>query len=235
MCLQCVPTSPFFFSNSFVFLRRLFSAGPHLFPDCWPFFRFISPLLLGRHSVLGDPRLSLGGPSCRFWLPLLQLLSKWSGFPQLQPCRTSAARPFSAVIRYVDFSWSEQRLCSATVSNWRRNTAQDVFPLNVGGYTVIVPTPCARPSSALASTASYLAWNLRLVASICERVSLKVLCVLALVTSDLTAALSLRNSLVCTSRATSTVCNSTCVLSIVFVSSLRRFCVLWLVFSNSDP
>jgi hypothetical protein len=74
-------------------------------------------------------------------------------------------------------------LCSVTVSNWRRNTLHDVFPLNVGGCTMLVPTPCARPSSALASTTSNRA-------SICERVSLKVPCLLALDTSDPMAALS---------------------------------------------
>jgi hypothetical protein len=119
------------------------------------------------------------------------------------PCSTSADPPFSAVISYDDFSWSDQWLCSATVSNWRLNTAQDVFPLNVGGCPVLVPTSCARPSSALASTASNRAWNSRSMASICERVSLKVPRGLALVTSDLMAAISPRNSVVCMSRVLS--------------------------------
>jgi hypothetical protein len=60
--------------------RPPFFAGPRSFPD-W-YFLFISPLLLGRHSnLLGDSRLSLGGPSRRFWLLLLQLLLKWPGSP----------------------------------------------------------------------------------------------------------------------------------------------------------
>jgi hypothetical protein len=33
----------------------------------------------------------------------------------------------------VDFSRHIQQLCSARVSNWRRNTAHDVVPSNLGG------------------------------------------------------------------------------------------------------
>ena len=47
------------------------------------------------------------------------------------PCSTSAERTGVAVIRYVDFYRRVQQLCSATVSNWRRNTAHELARSNL--------------------------------------------------------------------------------------------------------
>jgi hypothetical protein len=50
----------------------------------------------------------------------------------------------------------DQQLCSATVSNWRRNTAHVVDPSNLGGFAAPVPFPVLwyAPRSAWASTFS---------------------------------------------------------------------------------
>jgi hypothetical protein len=83
------------------------------------------------------------------------------------PCITSADRTFRAVIKDVHFSWGFQWLC-ATVSNLRRNTAQDAVPSNTGGCAVLALTPSPLPRSALATTNSNRLWNSRWVASISE-------------------------------------------------------------------
>jgi hypothetical protein len=90
----------------------------------------VSKLLNGRGSLAGNPLLSVpvflvdcdkrrhnfglrSGPIG----PEVFLISRVCGMP----CSTSAARPFRAVIKYVDFSLCDQWWFSATISNWRRN------------------------------------------------------------------------------------------------------------------
>jgi hypothetical protein len=60
------------------------------------------------------------------------------------------ARPCKAVVKYVDFSRRIQQLCSAAVSNWRRNTAHYVVPSNFGGFAMPAPVPVPLPRSSLA-------------------------------------------------------------------------------------
>jgi hypothetical protein len=73
------------------------------------------------------------------------------------------ARPCKKVIKYVNFSWRMQQLWSATVSNWRRNTAHDVIPSNFGGFAALAPDPGIFPRSARASTSFTWVWNSRQV------------------------------------------------------------------------
>jgi hypothetical protein len=69
------------------------------------------------------------------------------------------ARPFKAVIKYVNFTWHVQQMCSPTFSNWHRKMAHDVAPSIVGGFTApaLVPIPLLR--SAPASTSFNCVWN----------------------------------------------------------------------------
>jgi hypothetical protein len=87
---------------------------------------------------------------------------------------TSVARPFRAVIKYVNFCWGNQWLCSAMVLNWCQNTAQDVVPSNIGGCAVLAQTPGPLPSSVLASAIYIRNWNSCFTASVSERVLLIV-------------------------------------------------------------
>jgi hypothetical protein len=67
--------------------------------------------------------------------------------------------PCKAVIKYIYFSRYVQQLCSATVSNWRRNTAHNVVPSNLGGSIELETIPVPLLRSARASTSGNCVWN----------------------------------------------------------------------------
>jgi hypothetical protein len=67
--------------------------------------------------------------------------------------------PSGLEIMYVDFSRYDQRLCSATISNCRRETLHVVVPLNVGGGAALAPTAGVFPGSVLVSTTPNRACN----------------------------------------------------------------------------
>jgi hypothetical protein len=72
----------------------------------------------------------------------------------------------------VDFSRLGEQLCSATVSNWRRNTAHGVVPSNLCGFVAPAPVPLPFPCSASASSPLNCVWNSRRVAFILFRLIL---------------------------------------------------------------
>jgi hypothetical protein len=92
------------------------------------------------------------------------------------PCSITTVRPFSIVIKYVDFSWGDQWLFFTTV--WRLNTAQVVVPSNNFVCILLMQTPGPLSRSALASNTSNRDWNSRLGVSVSERVSLMAACTL---------------------------------------------------------
>jgi hypothetical protein len=87
------------------------------------------------------------------------------------PCSTSAACPCKAVIRYEDFSWRVQPLCSATVSSWHRNTVHAAVLSNSGSLAVLklFSVPHLYPANSLASSSRV--WNSFLTASIFSKVT----------------------------------------------------------------
>jgi hypothetical protein len=57
-------------------------------------------------------------------------------------------------------------MCSATISNWRQNTAQDIVSSNFGGCAMLTQAAGLLPWSATALTPSNWDWNSRLLASV---------------------------------------------------------------------
>jgi hypothetical protein len=49
------------------------------------------------------------------------------------------ARLCTVVIKYLDFSWLVQQLCSATFPNWRQNTAHDAVSPNFSEFAAPAP------------------------------------------------------------------------------------------------
>jgi hypothetical protein len=104
--------------------------------------------------------------NCWLWYAAARCCSP-KRFPRASRISSEVA-PFGtrcskAVIQYVGFSRRIQQLCSATVSNWRRNTAHDVVPSNFGGFVVLTPVPLPLPPSVRTSTPAILASSPRRV------------------------------------------------------------------------